>query len=72
MDLEGYGLGGGILLSFLAAIGINRRVDKLEDNVVYKDVCTKCAQDTEHRFQTIKEGQEANGRKLDTILEKLK
>ena len=55
MDLEsiGGGLGGGILIGILTALGINRRVGRIEDYKQDKTVCEAIHKGSEQRLERI-------------------
>ncbi len=71
MDLNdfGYGAGGGFLGTVLAYFGIKQRIDKLENSVVYKDVCKVCSAGLHRRIEDMH--QDLSG-KLDMVIESVK
>lgn len=67
MDIEsvGAGVGTGLIGSTLVALGFKSRLEKLENNVVYKDTCQKCSLNNDNQIRSIHESQQRMEKKLD-------
>jgi len=69
MDIEslGGGAGTGIIGAILVAFGFSRRVSKLEDGKLNKDVFVEFRKNVDDKFNTIIEGQSKIWDRLDSL-----
>ena len=71
MDLEslGGGAGAGLIGAILGVLGINRRVNKLEDAKQDKSICDSVHKGIDDKFKILVEGQKYVIERLDKLNE---
>lgn len=69
MDIEslGGGFGTGLIGAILGVLGINRKVNKLEDDKQDKSVCDSTHKGIEDKFKTLVEGQKYLIERVDKL-----
>lgn len=72
----GSGAGGGVLGAIVSWLGFSKRLDKMDEditelrrNIVYKDVCEKCQENTVNQYDHVCVAIHKVESKIDTILE---
>jgi len=67
LETLGIGTGGGLIGAILGVFGINRRVNKLEEQKQDKILCETIHKGAEHKFTVLIEGQNRIFERIDAL-----
>lgn len=67
LETLGIGTGGGLIGAILGVFGINRRVNKIEDQKQDKVLCQSIHEGANHKFNALIEGQKRIFERIDDL-----